>query len=231
VKDFDRAIALSPNYGAAYNNRGNARTLLAAYQPAFQDFRKAVELMPTSAVAFNGRGKAHINAYLKIPNVEIAALCDVDQAVLDNGCKMIEAAGKKRPPTFTDIRKVLDDKSIDAVSIGLSHVKAGRLVALATTGPQRLDILPAVPTVSETLPAIEVLNWYGALLPAKATNDVVSRLYAEIRKALDHPDVRSKLASHGFEVDGRAPEQFRTFRKSEEARWARVIKEAGIQQQ
>jgi tetratricopeptide (TPR) repeat protein len=59
VKDFDRAIALSPNYGAAYNNRGNAHALLAQYEPAFQDYRKAVELMPTSAVALNGRGKAH----------------------------------------------------------------------------------------------------------------------------------------------------------------------------
>ena len=70
-----------------------------------------------AVVGFNGRGKAHISAYLKIPNVEIAALCDVDQAVIENGCKMIEAAGRKRPPTFTDIRKVLDDRSIDAVSL------------------------------------------------------------------------------------------------------------------
>ena len=70
-----------------------------------------------AVVGFNGRGRAHISAYLKIPNVEIAALCDVDQAVIENGCKLIEAAGKKRPPTFTDIRKVLDDRSIDAVSL------------------------------------------------------------------------------------------------------------------
>ena len=70
-----------------------------------------------AVVGFNGRGKAHIYAYLKMPNVEIAALCDVDQSVVDSGCKTIEAAGKKRPATYTDIRKVLDDKSIDAVSI------------------------------------------------------------------------------------------------------------------
>jgi predicted dehydrogenase len=68
-------------------------------------------------VGFNGRGKAHINGYLKMPNVEIAALCDVDQSVVDSGLKTIQAAGKKRPETYADIRKVLDDKSIDAVSI------------------------------------------------------------------------------------------------------------------
>src|SRR5687767_9548619 len=70
-----------------------------------------------AVVGFNGRGKAHISAYLKIPNVEIAALCDVDEAVMANGCKMVEAAGRKRPATFTDIRKLLDDRGIDAVSL------------------------------------------------------------------------------------------------------------------
>jgi len=79
--------------------------------------RSQNDTVRVAVVGFNGRGKAHISAYLKIPNVEIAALCDVDQAVLESGCKMMEAAGRKRPPTFTDIRKVLDDKSIDAVSI------------------------------------------------------------------------------------------------------------------
>ncbi len=120
---------------------------------------------------------------------------------------------------------------IDAVSIGLAHVKAGRLLALATTGPKRLDILPAVPTVSETLPGVEVLNWYGALMPAGASNEVVNRLYREIARALEDREVRARLASHGFDVDGRPPERFAAFRKSEEARWARVVKEAGIEQQ
>src|SRR5262245_44657840 len=70
-----------------------------------------------AVVGFNGRGKAHISAYLKMPNVEIAALCDVDQSVVASGLKTIEGAGKKSPATYDDIRRVLDDKSIDAVSI------------------------------------------------------------------------------------------------------------------
>ena len=68
-------------------------------------------------------GKAHISAYLKMPNVEIAALCGVDDAVIENGCKMVEATGKKRPPTFKDIRRVLDDRSIDAVSIATPNFR------------------------------------------------------------------------------------------------------------
>ena len=64
-----------------------------------------------------GQGNAHIQAYSAMPNVEIAALCDVDQSVLDKRLKQVEDSGKKRPAAFTDIRKVLADKSIDAVSI------------------------------------------------------------------------------------------------------------------
>src|SRR5574339_1287879 len=70
-----------------------------------------------AVIGFHGRGKAHISAYLKMPNVEIDGLCDVDDAVIESGCKMVEAAGKKRPQTFKDIRRVLDDRNIDAVSI------------------------------------------------------------------------------------------------------------------
>lgn len=70
-----------------------------------------------AVVGFNGRGRAHIDAYLKMPNVEIAALCDVDASVLERGCQTVEKAGKKRPATHSDFRKLLDDKSIDAVSL------------------------------------------------------------------------------------------------------------------
>ena len=70
-----------------------------------------------ACVGFNGRGRAHIQGYLKTPNTEIAALCDVDEAVLERGLKTVEAAGRKRPAAFTDLRKLLEDKSIDAISI------------------------------------------------------------------------------------------------------------------
>ncbi len=70
-----------------------------------------------ACVGFHGQGRVHINAYLKIPNVEIVALCDVDDAVMANGMKMVEAAGKKRPTAYADLRRLLEDKSIDAISI------------------------------------------------------------------------------------------------------------------
>ncbi|MEJ7609491.1 MAG: Gfo/Idh/MocA family oxidoreductase [Bryobacteraceae bacterium] len=68
-------------------------------------------------VGVRGQGGAHIQAYSKMPNVEIAAICDIDEAVLDKSLGEIEKSGKKRPARFTDIRKMLEDKNIDAVSI------------------------------------------------------------------------------------------------------------------
>jgi tripartite-type tricarboxylate transporter receptor subunit TctC len=135
---------------------------------------------------------------------------------------------KGSSPAFNDLLGGRVQYCIEAVSIGLQHVRAGRLNALATTGPRRLAILPAVPTLSETLPGVEVINWYGALVPRATPKDRVQRLHAEIMKALGSPDVREKLAANGFDPGTGTPETFGAFRKAEEARWARVIKQAGI---
>jgi len=138
---------------------------------------------------------------------------------------------KGSAPAFNDLLGGRVQYCIDAVSIGLQHVSTGRLVALATTGPRRLDILPGVPTLSETLPGVEVVNWYGALLPGGASSEIVGRLHAAMVKAMNTPDVRAKLAANGFDVGGSSPGQFGAFRKAEEARWGRVIKQAGIGRQ
>ena len=70
-----------------------------------------------ACVGFHGQGQVHIRAYSKMKNVEIAALCDVDDAVMAKGCQMVEDAGRKRPAAYADLRRLLEDKSIDAISI------------------------------------------------------------------------------------------------------------------
>jgi hypothetical protein len=73
-------------------------------------FRASAQRSPNdtvrvACVGFNDRGTAHISGYLKVPNCEIAALCDVDDAVMAKGMKMAEAAGKKPPTAYADLRK------------------------------------------------------------------------------------------------------------------------------
>ena len=135
---------------------------------------------------------------------------------------------KGSAPAFNDLLAGQVQYCIEAVSIGLQHVKAGRLLALATTGPARLPILPDVPALKEILPGLEVLNWYGMMLPAGAPRELVTRLHAEIFKAMKIPEIHAKLVSYGFDPVGSTPKEFAAFRKSEEVRWARVIKDANI---
>jgi tripartite-type tricarboxylate transporter receptor subunit TctC len=135
---------------------------------------------------------------------------------------------KGSAPAFNDLLGGRVQYCIDAVSIGLQQVKAGRLLALAVTGPARLPLLPEVPAMKETLPDLVVLNWYGMVLPASAPREVVTRLHAEVVKAMKAPEIHSKLVSFGFDPVGSTPQEFGAFRAAEERRWARVVKEAQI---
>jgi len=70
-----------------------------------------------ACVGLRGRGKSHLKAFTTLPNVDLVAVCDVDQSVLNEASKFVESKRQKAPATFTDLRKLLEDKSIDAISI------------------------------------------------------------------------------------------------------------------
>src|SRR6476646_9490152 len=77
----------------------------------------ANDTVRVACVGVRGQGQSHIRAYGKMTNVEIAAICDVDESILEKRIQDAERLTKKRPAAFTDLRKVLEDKSIDAISI------------------------------------------------------------------------------------------------------------------
>jgi tripartite-type tricarboxylate transporter receptor subunit TctC len=104
-----------------------------------------------------------------------------------------------------------------------------RLRAIAVTSAKRAASLPDVPTVAESgVPGFEVLNWFGMLGPAKMPNAIVTRLNSTIVKLLQRSEVREKLTSEGSEIIGSTPAQFVAFLKDDLAKWARVVKAAGI---
>ncbi|MDE3198426.1 MAG: Gfo/Idh/MocA family oxidoreductase, partial [Acidobacteriota bacterium] len=70
-----------------------------------------------ACVGLRGRGKSHMQAYTSLPNVDLVALCDVDDSVMDKAKKFVTDKRGKAPATYTDLRKLLEDKSIDAISI------------------------------------------------------------------------------------------------------------------
>lgn len=135
---------------------------------------------------------------------------------------------KGSAPAFNDLVGGRVNYCIEVISIGASHVKAGRLNVIATTAPKRLPMFPSVPAVAETLPGVEILNWYGTITPSGVPKATAARLYEEFVKALKDPEIVAKLATSGFDADGRQPAEFAAFRRAEQARWGKVIEQAGV---
>ena len=111
----------------------------------------------------------------------------------------------------------------------LQHVKAGRLNVLAVTSAKRSALLPDVPTVAETgIEGYAASTWFGVFAPAGTPRDIVAKLNAELNKALHAPELAEILRNEGAEAIGGTPDEFRTFFRGEVARWAPVVKAAGV---
>jgi tripartite-type tricarboxylate transporter receptor subunit TctC len=109
------------------------------------------------------------------------------------------------------------------------HIKAGKLRALAVISPHRLASLPDVPTAAEAgLPNFDVTTWYGILTPAGAPRPVVERLNRELVSIMNSADMKQKLALQGTDVRTSTPEEFAAYLKEEIAKWADVIRKAGL---
>jgi tripartite-type tricarboxylate transporter receptor subunit TctC len=111
------------------------------------------------------------------------------------------------------------------------QVDAGRVRALAVSGPRRIAALPNVPPVAETLKGYEATQWYGLLAPAGTAPAVISRLNAEALKALRSDEMKERLALDGAEPVGTTPAQFAALIKDELEKWTRVARAAGIEPQ
>jgi tripartite-type tricarboxylate transporter receptor subunit TctC len=109
-----------------------------------------------------------------------------------------------------------------------SHVRSGKLRALAVLGKERYAGLPDVPTAAESgMPEFEVDTWYGVLAPAGVPREIVARLNAELTRIIQSKDMRDRLATMGIEPLTSTPGEFGEFFKAEVAKWAKVVKESG----
>jgi tripartite-type tricarboxylate transporter receptor subunit TctC len=110
-----------------------------------------------------------------------------------------------------------------------ASIRSGKLRALAITGPARVNILPGVPTTAEAgLPGIEAIAWNGIFVPAGTPQPVIQILHRELVRAYNAPEVKNQVLATGSEVAADTPEEFAAFIRSENAKWARVIREAQI---
>ena len=110
-----------------------------------------------------------------------------------------------------------------------THVKTGRLRALAVANPKRNPLVPEVPTFAELgYPKVDVNLWQGIMLPAQTPPAIVAKLSRAIVEAVHSPDVVEKLATQGAEPAGTSPREFADFLQSERSKWLTLIKEANI---
>ena len=115
------------------------------------------------------------------------------------------------------------------VHVALAHVKAGRLVALATGGLRRSPLATDIPTLAELgLGDADTDVWYALWAPAGTPPAVIGRINADMQKALAIPDVRSVLAQQGMEVLTSSPTELRERMVADAARWTRIVQAAGI---
>lgn len=115
------------------------------------------------------------------------------------------------------------------IPVVIPHVRDGRLRALALSGSKRTPLLPAVPPLAESgLPGFNVTSWFGICAPAKTPRAIIDQLHGVIVRALNTPDFRAKLLDQGADPVGNTPEQYTAFIQNEIAKWAKVIKAAGI---
>ena len=111
----------------------------------------------------------------------------------------------------------------------IPHIRAGRVKALAVTKDKRAAVLPDVPTIAETVPGYSMSTWYGAVVPAKTSRDIVLKLNQEMLKALAAPDVKERLASLGADIVATSPEETAAIFKADIAKYTKVAQAAKIQ--
>jgi tripartite-type tricarboxylate transporter receptor subunit TctC len=111
----------------------------------------------------------------------------------------------------------------------MPFVREGRLKALAITGSKRSETLPDLATVAESgLPGYEAVGWFGLLAPAATPRATVAKASADVNRVLAEREVREKMLGLGADPSGDTPEEFARFIREDQAKWARLMKEAGI---
>ncbi|CAB3699851.1 MULTISPECIES: Bug family tripartite tricarboxylate transporter substrate binding protein [Achromobacter] len=132
-------------------------------------------------------------------------------------------------PAMTDLVGGQVQLMTNTLNDSLGFIREGKLRALAVTSGARSEQLPDVPTVAETVaPGFEMGAWQGVVVPAGTPAPVIDKLNAEIRRALQSPEMTRQLKAQGAQALGSTPQEYAAYIKSEIARWGEVVKAANV---
>jgi tripartite-type tricarboxylate transporter receptor subunit TctC len=145
------------------------------------------------------------------------------------GIDILHIPYKGVAPALVDVISGQVSLSFPSIASALPQVKSGKVRALAVAGAKRSQAASSVLTMQEAgVPGYESATWYGVVAPAAVPRNVIATLNSEIVAILKQPELRDRLAAEGSEPLGSTPDEFGLHIKSEIAKWAKVVKAAGI---
>jgi tripartite-type tricarboxylate transporter receptor subunit TctC len=146
------------------------------------------------------------------------------------GIDILHVPYKSTPPAMQDVLAGrVSMMSVDLTS-AMPHVHSGAVRALAVTRLQRSALIPELPTLDELgMKGFDLDAWAGIVVPAQTPPAIVAQLNTELRKVLDHPEIKSKLGNVGFETISSSPAELGDLVKIQLGKWGNMIKDAGIQ--
>lgn len=157
----------------------------------------------------------------------------VSQAMLRSMGKIdfVDVPYKGLPQAITDVLGGSISFTFADLANALAQSKGGKLRGLAVTSEKRSPLAPEVPAIAEELKGYELIAWFALMAPAGTPREIVSALHAATAKALAKSDVAAKFGTLGTDVAPMDPAQLAGFIQTEIAKWAHLVKEAGIQPQ
>ncbi len=145
------------------------------------------------------------------------------------GIDMIHVPYKGSAPALADLLGGQISMMFDLTATALPQIAGGKVRALAITSPRRSPMAPDLPTMAEAgIPGVEVVSWFGLLAPAGTPPAIVNLLNAEVVKAMQLAEVKTLMAGLGAEPITNTPQEFAAYISAERAKWAGVVKQAGI---
>ena len=145
------------------------------------------------------------------------------------GIDMIHVPYKGGGPAMTDLLGGRVAMYAAVPSTAQSHIEAGKLIPIATTGSRRTPVMPDVPTVAEQgYPGFEAINWYAFVASSKVPREILDYWNRELVKVLRDPSVAAELARHGLEPAPGTREELARYIDSETEKWGRVVRQANI---
>ena len=145
------------------------------------------------------------------------------------GIELVEVPYKGQPQALSDLLGGQINITFADYAVGLPQIHAGKIRGLGVTTAKRSDAAPEIPAIGEVVQGFDLPVWAGMAAPAGTPKEMVETLWRAADKALADPGVRKALNAMSFSVEPMNPEAFAAYIRSETVKWAKLVKEAGIE--